>query len=84
MRHARDVLQRDPLRPFGDEVGVAFRRRRVPEHQRAQPAQPDAEQVLGQELGVHARAGHAGLREDRRRLADGLREARTIACSHHE
>ena len=84
MRHARDVLQRDPLRPLGNEVGIALRRRRVAEHQRAQPAEPDAEQVLGQELGVHARAGHAGRRENRRRLADGLREARTIACCHHE
>ena len=77
MRHAGDVLQRDAPGPFGDELLVALRRRRVAQHQGAQPAEPDAEQVLGQEFGVHPRARDAGVGEDGGGLADRVREART-------
>ena len=57
MRDAGEVLQRDPLRALGNEVGVAFRGRRVAEQQRAEPAGPHAEQVTGQEFGVHRGPG---------------------------
>ena len=71
MRDAGDVLQRDAAGPLGHEFGVALRRRRIAQHHGPQPAEPDAQQMVGQQFGVDPGAGHAGIGQDRRGLADG-------------
>ena len=46
------------------------------------PAQADLEQVVGEEFGVDAGAGHTGLAEDGGSRTDGVSEG--LACTHTE
>jgi hypothetical protein len=71
VRHPGDVLQGDALCPLGDEFGVAFRRRGVPQHHCPEPAEANAEQMIREQLSVDAGTRDAGVPEDRRGLADG-------------
>ena len=83
MRDAGDVLQRNAPGPLGDELLVALRRRRVAQHQGAEPAEPDAEQVLGEEFGVDPGTRDAGGGQDGGGLADRVREAQPGSFCHH-
>ncbi len=74
------VLERDPAGPLRDKLVIPLGSRRVTQHQGAEPAQADLEQVVGEEFRVHAGAGHTGLAEDSGCRTDGVSEG--LACTH--
>ncbi len=83
MRDAGDVLQRNALGALGDELVIAVRGGGVAQHQGPEPAEPDAEQVLGQEFGVDPGTRDAGGGQDGRGLADSVRKAQPGSFCHH-
>ncbi len=82
MGHAGDVLQRNALRPLGHKVRVTIGFRRIAQEHGPQAAEADAQQMIRQQLRVHARAGNSGVRQELCCLADGLRQAQSCSECH--